>query len=136
MSPFRNDKSPYYCKFRNNQSRRRRLLESPFPLIFGREAPIYGATEFVHDQLNQISGLHHVTSLAGSAPQNNAFFTGTLGLRRVKKTVNFDAPDVYHLYYGDEVGSARLGDDLFPVSRHRARPARHGRGRRDRVLRA
>ena len=55
-------------------------------------------------KLNQIRGLHHVTSLAGSASQNNAFFTRTLGLRRVKKTVNFDAPDVYHLYYGDEVG--------------------------------
>jgi glyoxalase family protein len=54
--------------------------------------------------INQIRGLHHVTSLAGSAPQNNAFFTKTLGLRRVKKTVNFDAPDVYHLYYGDELG--------------------------------
>ena len=54
--------------------------------------------------INQIRGLHHVTSLAGSAPRNNAFFTGTLGLRRVKKTVNFDAPDVYHLYYGDELG--------------------------------
>jgi len=54
--------------------------------------------------INQIRGLHHVTSMAGSAPQNNAFFTKTLGLRRIKKTVNFDAPDVYHLYYGDEIG--------------------------------
>ena len=56
-------------------------------------------------RLNQIRGLHHVTSLAQSARQNNAFFTHALGLRRVKKTVNFDAPDVYHLYYGDEKGS-------------------------------
>jgi glyoxalase family protein len=54
--------------------------------------------------LHQIRGLHHVTSLAASASQNNAFFTKTLGLRRVKKTVNFDSPDVYHLYYGDELG--------------------------------
>ena len=52
--------------------------------------------------LNQIQGLHHVTSMASDARANNAFFTDTLGLRRVKKTVNFDAPDVYHLYYGDE----------------------------------
>ena len=64
--------------------------------------------------INQIRGLHHVTSLAGSAPQNNAFFTKTLGLRRVKKTVNFDAPDVYHLYYGDEVGSAGSVMTYFP----------------------
>ena len=55
--------------------------------------------------LKQIQGLHHVTSMAGNARANNAFFTDTLGLRRVKKTVNFDAPDVYHLYYGDEVGT-------------------------------
>ena len=48
--------------------------------------------------LDQIKGLHHVTSMAKDARQNTAFFTGTLGLRRVKKTVNFDAPDVYHLY--------------------------------------
>jgi glyoxalase family protein len=54
--------------------------------------------------INQIRGLHHVTSMASSAPQNNAFFTKTLGMRRIKKTVNFDAPDVYHLYYGDEIG--------------------------------
>ena len=55
--------------------------------------------------INDIKGLHHVTSMAGDANINNAFFTQTLGLRRVKKTVNFDAPDVYHLYYGDEAGT-------------------------------
>lgn len=55
--------------------------------------------------LKQINGLHHVTSLASSAQENNSFFTKTLGLRRVKKTVNFDAPDVYHLYYGDAAGA-------------------------------
>ncbi|TIV08708.1 MAG: ring-cleaving dioxygenase, partial [Mesorhizobium sp.] len=49
--------------------------------------------------LDQIKGLHHVTSMARDARQNNEFFTKKLGLRRVKKTVNFDAPDVYHLYY-------------------------------------
>ncbi len=55
--------------------------------------------------LNQIKGLHHVTSMAADARQNNQFFTDTLGLRRVKKTVNFDEPSVYHLYYGDEIGT-------------------------------
>ena len=62
----------------------------------------------------QIKGLHHVTSLASSASDNNAFFTETLGLRRVKKTVNFDAPDVYHLYYGDEHGSPGTVMTYFP----------------------
>lgn len=64
--------------------------------------------------LDQIKGLHHVTSMAGDARQNNDFFTHTLGLRRVKKTVNFDAPDVYHLYYGDEHGTPGSVMTYFP----------------------
>ncbi len=64
--------------------------------------------------INQIKGLHHVTSMAASASTNNKFFTDTLGLRRVKKTVNFDAPDVYHLYYGDEVGTPGSVMTYFP----------------------
>jgi glyoxalase family protein len=64
--------------------------------------------------LNQIKGLHHVTSFAGDAQNNNAFFTHVMGLRRVKKTVNFDAPDVYHLYYGDEVGTPGSVMTYFP----------------------
>ena len=64
--------------------------------------------------LNQIKGLHHVTSLASSAQGNNAFLTNALGLRRIKKTVNFDNPDVYHLYYGDEVGTPGTVMTYFP----------------------
>ncbi|NKB28445.1 MAG: ring-cleaving dioxygenase [Rhodobacteraceae bacterium] len=64
--------------------------------------------------LTQIKGLHHVTSLASSAQANNAFFTGAMGLRRVKKTVNFDAPDVYHLYYGDGAGTPGSVMTYFP----------------------
>ena len=64
--------------------------------------------------LKQIKGLHHVTSLASSARENNAFFTKALGLRRVKKTVNFDAPDVYHLYYGDGTGAPGTVMTYFP----------------------
>ncbi len=64
--------------------------------------------------LKQIKGLHHVTSMAGDAGQNNDFFTRKLGLRRVKKTVNFDAPDVYHLYYGDEAGTPGSVMTYFP----------------------
>jgi glyoxalase family protein len=73
--------------------------------------------------LTQIKGLHHVTSLASSATENNAFFTNVLGLRRVKKTVNFDAPDVYHLYYGDEFGTPGTVMTYFPFPRAaRGRP--------------
>jgi glyoxalase family protein len=64
--------------------------------------------------LDQIKGLHHVTSMAKDARLNNQFFTHTLGLRRVKKTVNFDAPDVYHLYYADEFGTPGSVMTYFP----------------------
>lgn len=64
-----------------------------------------------------IKGLHHVTSMAADANDNNTFFTKTLGLRRVKKTVNFDAPEVYHLYYGDEVGTPGSVMTYFPFGR-------------------
>lgn len=64
--------------------------------------------------LTQIKGLHHVTSMAADARTNNQFFTDTLGLRRVKKTVNFDSPDVYHLYYGDETGTPGSVMTYFP----------------------
>ncbi|MDH8244541.1 VOC family protein, partial [Klebsiella pneumoniae] len=52
-----------------------------------------------------MSGIHHVTAIAGNALQNYDFYTRALGLRFVKKTVNFDDPGTYHFYYGDEAGS-------------------------------
>lgn len=64
--------------------------------------------------LTQIKGLHHVTAMAKGAAENNAFWTRTLGLRRVKQTVNFDEPSVYHLYYGDEAGTPGSVMTYFP----------------------
>lgn len=52
-----------------------------------------------------IAGLHHVTAVASDPQQNINFYSGLLGLRLVKKTVNFDDPSAYHLYYGDETGT-------------------------------
>jgi glyoxalase family protein len=51
-----------------------------------------------------ILGLHHITIVAANAQRTVDFYTGVLGLRLVKQTVNFDAPDTYHLYFGDEIG--------------------------------
>lgn len=53
----------------------------------------------------QLQGLHHITMITGDARANVRFYAQTLGLRLVKKTVNFDAPEAYHLYFGDEHGS-------------------------------
>ncbi|GHC71852.1 ring-cleaving dioxygenase [Limoniibacter endophyticus] len=60
------------------------------------------------------NGIHHVTAIAGPASRNVQFYTKTLGLRLVKKTVNFDDPGTYHLYYGDEAGSAGTILTFFP----------------------
>jgi glyoxalase family protein len=59
-------------------------------------------------------GLHHVTAIAGEPQRNVDFYTRVLGLRLVKQTVNFDAPDTYHLYYGDEAGRPASLLTFFP----------------------
>ena len=61
-----------------------------------------------------ITGLHHVTAMASNPQDNVNFYAGILGLRLVKKTINFDAPDVYHLYYGDESGLPGSIMTFFP----------------------
>ncbi|HEV7347479.1 ring-cleaving dioxygenase [Telluribacter sp.] len=63
-----------------------------------------------------INGIHHVTALASDTQRNVDFYVGVLGLRMVKKTINFDAPDVYHLYYGDETGSPGSILTFFPYA--------------------
>jgi len=52
-----------------------------------------------------LEGLHHITAITADAPGNVDFYARVLGLRMIKKTVNFDAPDVYHLYFADETGT-------------------------------
>ena len=63
-----------------------------------------------------IPGLHHVTAICGPPQPNVDFYTGHLGQRLVKKTVNFDAPDTYHLYYGDRMGSPGTILTFFPFA--------------------
>jgi len=60
------------------------------------------------------SGLHHVTAIASDPQRNVDFYTRVLGLRLVKRTVNFDAPDTWHLYYGDERGRPSSLLTFFP----------------------
>src|SRR5262249_37303087 len=60
---------------------------------------------FCYTLLMQLEGIHHITAITADAPRNVDFYARLLGMRMVKKTVNFDAPDVYHLYYGDETGA-------------------------------
>ncbi|MES2456773.1 MAG: ring-cleaving dioxygenase [Bacteroidota bacterium] len=62
----------------------------------------------------QILGIHHITAIAGNAKRNYDFYTRILGLRLVKKTVNFDDPNTYHFYYGDEHGNPGTILTFFP----------------------
>jgi catechol 2,3-dioxygenase-like lactoylglutathione lyase family enzyme len=60
------------------------------------------------------AGIHHVTAIAGDPQRNLDFYAGTLGLRLVKQTVNFDDPGSYHLYFGDEQGQPGTILTFFP----------------------
>jgi glyoxalase family protein len=72
------------------------------------------------------SGLHHVTAIAGDPRRNLRFYSDVVGLRFVKKTVNFDDPGTYHFYFGDAVGSP--GSILTFFSWANAAPGRIGTG--------
>jgi len=73
-----------------------------------------------------MSGIHHVTAISGKAARNLDFYTHILGLRFVKKTVNFDDPGTYHLYYGDAAGHPGTILTFFPWGH--AAPGRAGVG--------
>ena len=76
--------------------------------------------------MSKILGLHHVTAIASDPQRNLDFYAGVLGLRLVKRTVNFDDPQTYHLYYGDEVGTPGTIMTFFPWPG--ARRGRQGEG--------
>ncbi len=76
------------------------------------------------DTKTPLRGIHHVTALAGAPPENHRFYTQTLGLRLVKRTVNFDDPTTWHLYFGDRTGSP--GSLLTHFPDRRTRSAVHG----------
>lgn len=63
---------------------------------------------------NRILGIHHITAIAGEAQRNYDFYSKVLGLRLVKKTVNFDDPGTYHFYYGNETGTPGTILTFFP----------------------
>ncbi|HTY96830.1 MAG TPA: VOC family protein [Solirubrobacteraceae bacterium] len=80
----------------------------------------------------KLEGVHHITAITADAPRNVEFYTGLLGLRMVKRTVNQDDPTVYHLFYGDEDGSP--GMDLTFFEYPGAAPGRAGDGMVHRIL--
>jgi glyoxalase family protein len=75
-----------------------------------------------------IRSLHHVTATVSDAQDDLDFYTGLLGQRLVKKTVNFDNTHVYHFYYGDEKGTPGTIMTTFPYGRMGVRQGTHGAG--------
>ncbi len=73
-----------------------------------------------------ITGIHHITAVSTDAQKSLDFYSGILGLRLVKKTVNFEAPKVYHLYFGNEEGAPGSLLTFFPYSG--LKQGRHGTG--------
>jgi len=80
----------------------------------------------------KLEGIHHISAITGDAVGNVEFYAGVLGLRMVKRTVNQDDPTVYHLFYGDELGSP--GMDLTFFEYPGALPGRAGAGMIHRIL--
>ena len=80
----------------------------------------------------KLEGIHHVTCITGDAPSNVDYYTGVLGLRLVKKTVNQDDPTVYHLFYADEQGDP--GSDITFFEYPGAQPGRAGAGMISRIV--
>lgn len=74
----------------------------------------------------RLDGMHHITMITGDAQRAIDFYAGLLGLRLVKQTVNFDAPEAYHLYFGDEHGTP--GSILTWFEFRGAQPGRAGAG--------
>src|SRR5438067_1670326 len=80
----------------------------------------------------KLEGIHHVSSVTGDAQANVNYYSGKLGLRMVKKTVNQDDPTVYHLFYGDDQGSP--GFDLTFFEYPGAAGGRAGQGMIHRIV--
>ena len=76
----------------------------------GRERTLMG------HQTMQLTGIHHLTAVSADAPGNRAFYTGVLGMRLVKKTVNQDDVSAYHLFYADGLASARHRPHLLRLA--------------------
>jgi glyoxalase family protein len=64
--------------------------------------------------MQKTTGIHHITAMVNDAQRNIDFYAGVLGLRLVKKTINFDRPEVYHLYFGNEAGDPGTVITFFP----------------------
>src|SRR3954468_3645769 len=108
---------------RREGNQRRSWLRAQIPAMV---APATTSPDSSRRASMRLEGLHHITMITGDAQANVAFYADVLGLRLVKKTVNFDDPSAYHLYFGDETGAP--GSILTWFEFAGARPGRAGAG--------
>lgn len=102
------------------------LSSKPYNIHHVQPSRTQGATAMTATASPTITGIHHVTAIASNPQRNLDFYTGLLGLRLVKLTVNFDDPGTYHFYYGDEGGNPGTILTFFPWPG--ARPGHRGTG--------
>ena len=101
-------------------------MSPPSEKPYKRTTPTNGIVSANDDVGDRTVGLHHVTAIASDPGDNVAFYADVLGLRLVKRTVNFDDVETYHLYYGDETGTPGTAMTFFPFER--GSPGSVGRG--------
>src|SRR5689334_12096542 len=80
-----------------------------------------------NDMNEHVTGIHHITAIAGDAQENLDFYVGVLGMRLVKRSVNQDAPGTYHLFYADADGHPGTDLTFFPWPE--MAPGRKGTGK-------
>jgi glyoxalase family protein len=88
-----------------------RIVGPPLAFPIRKTGSVASATEL---PTTSVLGIHHVTAIAGDPRRNLDFYAGVLGLRLVKRTVNYDDPHTYHFYFGDEVGRPGSLLTFFP----------------------
>ncbi|AFG37910.1 ring-cleaving dioxygenase [Spirochaeta africana] len=76
--------------------------------------------------MQNVTGMHHITAISGDPQENLAFYQGVLGMRLVKRSINQDAPDTYHLFFADHQGNPGTDITFFPWPQ--MGPAQHGAG--------
>src|SRR5262245_18223450 len=97
-------------------------------MMEARSCPRQRSTTETHARptMSEITGIHHITAICGNAQENFDFYTGVLGLRLVKKSVNQDDPGTYHLFYADADGHPGTDITFFPF--RNSPPGRLGHG--------
>ena len=112
-----------YCCLHNNNMYKNTYLVNNYEQIYNtREDNRDTGFDKGDVMTHKVLGIHHITAISGAPHENYDFYVRTLGLKLVKKTVNYDDPGTYHLYYGDETGSPGSLLTFFPYEGKAGKP--------------